>query len=670
MLLLIGLLFYVSSIIAGVTISNYFLRKLTDEHLVMYAFAFPIGFVVASYLTLAMDALSGAFSSYLMLITSILLLILSYFLYTRAKNRDMFSIGLIGKQYRANRQYYILVFTVVFLLLVLQIKGVNQGAGGIFGGDNYGTDFLFHMSVGNSVVYTPFPPTLLYTPNVTNVFPFITDFFTSMLSYTGIGPVNSLYMTNIPLYYSLVMLSIYLIYVFTRRRYAAVGGFVLFLFCSLWFNAVVLYVTGISLPFFSNAIVQNAAQCGWRCLFELPIFNFSDPLISNFAPQHDYVLGFPYTLILLLFIYIAFFKKRDARGSEPAAKLSVSEFAFAGLLVGLMPLVHPFSMIFVFLFALVGFFYSLYRSGRGFVRVFTGRWLPLGVVAVAVASPLLLYIHGGSLSSTFFMSELADPLWYSQGASIPSLLLVHIEFWFATMGAILALGLIGLYFFRKDLVLFAPAFLALIFINIMRVQPSFGDSNKIALYFLFFMAVSATELLARMAKRGRAFQAAVVILFFIVTLSGFLPEQDMLFSSGYPLAPSIELNATAWILNNTPQNAVFVNNCYGTVFGGISALAHRHAVLEDVDYVSLVGIYQQNPYVTAQRESAFLSSPNCSFVESYNVSYLLLMNLSEFAPQWCAQPNYSAFGASPDFVDVQNFSSSSDRVYIFKAECG
>lgn len=668
---LLGAIFYIASIAAGITLANYFLHRLTDEILVRYAFAFPIGFVISSYLVLGMDAIAGSFSGWLMIIASVLLFLLSYLLYKKARNREMFDLKLLGKQYRANRQYYILVFTVVFMLLALQILGVSQNGRGIFGGDNYGTDFLFHLSIGNSVVYTTFPPKLLYTANTTNVFPFITDFFSAMLTYTGIGPVSSLYMTNFPLYFSLVMLSVYFIYSITKRRYAAVVGFVLFLLCSLWFNAVLIYLTGVNFQFFSNSTVQQAAKSGWMNLFQQPIYNFSDPLVSNFAPQHDLVLGFPYALIVLLFLYLAFFKKDERAGKGGAGKdFGTKEFAFVGLLVGLMPLVHPFSMIFVFMFAAVAFFYSIYRYRRGFGSVFLKRWLPLGAVSVVVALPLLLYIHGGSLASTFFMSELTDSIWYTPFASVPKLVLWHVEFWFVTMGAILVLGLIGLYFLRKDLIIFAPAFLGLLMINIVRVQPSFGDSNKIALYFLFFMAISASELLARMAKRRIWFKAMAVALFFIVTLSGFMPEYGLLFNGGGIIAPSTEINATSWIVNNTPQDAVFINNCYNNVFGGISGLAGRHAVLENLWYITLVGIFKQNPYNVSNHEDAFLANPTCQFVQESNASYVVLMNLSNFAPDWCTQPNLTAFSSSPNFTEVRNFSEPYNRIEIFRSNCG
>ncbi len=664
---LLGVLFYLSSIIIGVALVNYFLGNLTDEALIKYAVAFPIGFVIAAFLALSMEAAATAFSQWIVLASSLVMLAISYVLYRKSSGRDMFRLKVIRRQFLKQKCFYISIFIVLAALLVLMTYGVHNAANGIHGADNYGTDFLFHVSIGNSVVYTGFPPKLLYIANQTNAFPFIADFYTSILSYTGINIVNSWYMTNYPLWYSLVLLSIYFISIIIKRRYAAIVGFLLFLLCSLWLNAVILYAAGVSLPYLPVSILQSDVQHGWISLFTQPIFNFSDPLVSNFAPQHDYLLGFPYALTLLILIYLAFFSRK-----LKVLKRGMSrEFLFAGLLVGLMPLVHPFSMVFIFIFALVALFYSLYKSKSRRAAVFLRCWLPFGLVAIAAATPLILYIHSASLAPGFFGSMLNNSIWYQYGKGIVNSIALHVAFWFETIGALLVLGLVGMWFFRKRLIIFLPAFIALALVNVIRLQPNFGDSNKIVIYFLLFMAIAAAELLAVMWKRGLAFKAIAVALFFAVTLSGFVGEYYALSGSSL-LVSGTELNATSWIINNTPSGAVIADNCYNTVFGLISSVGRRRVVLEDMPYPASVGLYNEsrNPYLLSGEIEGFMSAPSCSFAKQYNVSYVVLMNISNFAPQWCTPANYTAFKSSKDFSELKVFTAPYSNISVFRSLCG
>ena len=131
------------------------------------------------------------------------------------------------------------------------------------------------------------------------------------------------------------------------------------------------------------------------------------------------------------------------------------------------------------------------------------------------------------------------------------------------MGPLLILGIIGLYFFRKRLIIFLPAFLALLLINIVRFSPEIFDSNKIGIYFVLFMAISASELFAFMLEKRRSlairtiFVVLAVLLFLTVTLGGILNRPQLQSPSGprVYIASNIELRASGWIINNTPTNS-------------------------------------------------------------------------------------------------------------------
>lgn len=662
--LLLGLLFYFASMLVGVMLVNRFLSGLTKEVLVKYAAAFPIGFVVAAYTVLLLDMLAGSFSNALVLVASFLLLFASYVLFIKSKSREMFSKKLLLAQLKSEKPFYLLMFAVLMFLLALQFAGLSQGATGILGGDNYGQDFLFHVSIGNSVLYTSFPPSLLYTQGP-NAYPFITDFFTAILWYNSIGTVGSVYLANIPLYFSLVLLSVFFMYIITNRRLASIVGLLLFLLSSLSVVVLLLYLTGASLPYLSNSAMLAYYPSFAQTLY-FPIYNFVYTLANIFSLQTDYMLGFPYALVILSFVFLAFFRQ-DGSSKEPSAR--PSEFAFVGFLIGVMPLVNPYSLIFIFIFCAVAFFYSLYVHRKKAKYVILSCWFPLGAVSFIFGLPLLLYVLGARVSSNFFQSVLVTSMWSVNGAGPVEIMLLHMAFWFETIGPLLVLGLLGLYFFRKRLVIFLPAFIVLLIVNVTTVQASFADSNKIMLYFVLFMSVSASELLARIAEKSIGLKALALVIFFIVISGGLIYEYYEFALPPQLLASNTELQAMSWIANNTPQSAVFVDNCYNNVFGIVSSFGQRHVVLEDQEYAYEDGLYRENPYAIGQKEEAFLANPNCPFMRAYNASYVVLMNVFNFNKTWCVVPAYNSFFGSANFTEVQSFGLPDNNITIFKSKC-
>ena len=220
---------------------------------------------------------------------------------------------------------------------MLQIFGVHSNNNGIVGGDNYGTDFLFHISIGNSLVYSGWPPKLLYANYSPNVFPFISDFFMSILIFNGINPVVALYMMNLLLYFSIAVSLAYFISIIIKNKVAAVFGVILFLFCSVGANMILIYIFHINLPYFSYSIIQNMGNNPIG-IITFPLMNFADPLENNFAPQHDYVFAFPLIIMIITVLYIKFLK------SDKENKVNTIDkpLLFIAVIIGLLPLTHPY----------------------------------------------------------------------------------------------------------------------------------------------------------------------------------------------------------------------------------------------------------------------------------------------------------------------------------------
>ncbi len=658
----LGLLFYIISIIFGLAIVSLFLDDIIKENVIKYAFAIPVGFTMATFLVLIMDAMFKGFNNIFVIYASLIMILTSTIILIKNKNIKMFKKELLLKQIKKEKLFYGILFVLIIALIILQIFGVHNSSNGIVGGDNYGTDFLFHISIGNSVIYTGWPPKLLYANYATNVFPFISDFYMSILIFNGIQPVYALYLINFLLYFSLVTSTVYFIILITKHKKAAIFAFILFLFCSVGLNMFLIYIFRINLPFFSYSQIQSMNNNLFG-IVTYQLMNFAEPLENNFAPQHDYVLGFPLVMIVLSILYINIFenkKKNIINGIDKSILL-------AAIITGLMPLTHPFSLIFIFIFGIVAMFYSLLRKDK--VNTFMKIWLPFGIISLGIAAPQLFFIHSGDITQGFLGSVLGLPFWSS--TSIINAILLHGLFWLETIGPLLVVGIIGLYFFRKKIVVFIPVIIAFIIVNIIRFSPSFGDSNKIVIYFLLFMSISATELFYLMWKRGILFKIVVIVIFIIIIGGGVLGEYYDIFVGSYPIASNVEISATTWIINNTQVGNTFVDSCYNTVFGITSSLAGRRTLMEFEGYIGLVGIENYNVQEIDQQTQNFMMNPTCDFVNEYNISYVALENLNTFSSTWCDTVNYTKFSNSQSFQLYKGFneSSLSNNILIYKPIC-
>ena len=82
-MLFIALFFYISSILLGISLVAYFLDKKIDETLVKYAFSFPVGFSIATFIVLITDFLSGGFNDNFVLLSSVIMIGIAYYFYKK-----------------------------------------------------------------------------------------------------------------------------------------------------------------------------------------------------------------------------------------------------------------------------------------------------------------------------------------------------------------------------------------------------------------------------------------------------------------------------------------------------------------------------------------------------------------------------------------------------------
>ncbi len=675
----VGLIFaatmFLSSIIFGISLSELFLSKSLKQKIYIIGSGIPIGFVISAYLMVLLSIPSGRFNFLSIPAVAIIELVVSVIIII--KKRDGWWLRHIRDEFTKEKQIYVSIIAIALVLMVFQAQGVYSSKGAIWSGSNYATDFMFHIGIGTSVLFSGFPPRYLYLYNATNVFPFIGDFYTQTLSYSGFGIIASTYAVNFMLWFSLVSMLIMFFVALGKDKKAAPVAVIIFLFFSLALNFLMMWAFNISLPGFTLQTLHSITKKGPFSVITSQYYNFDTPFYNNLIIQHDLLFGLPIALLIITFVYTNFID------GEKKYRGGAGSILFVGAIFGLLPLVNPFCFIFVFIFSAFAFFYSVFKWAKRFEkepRASLYRWLQYGASSLMIALPSILYIQSQHKASGFAALILKENVWYSSGYSMLANAAAHVSFWFWSIGILLPIGLIGIAFLpRKAKIASIPALFTFFLMNIYRFQPSFGDNNKLILFFSLFLAIGASVLILRMFKAGgrgikrKAYAAAAISLFLLIVAGGVASTYYIFSGQGYIIS-GIEQKAGAWIINNTGPNAVFESNCYNYTFDFLSTIAGRDTLLSIYVYSGTDGIVSKNynPFTIMSQMGSFFKSgnPSPSILQRYNVSYIVLERITgKNTMQACAPANFTAFEDSRNFTEIYNTvnQSDNDRIAVFKA---
>ncbi len=659
-MLLLGILFYLSSLLIGFLLSDYFFSRYVELRIIRLAMGIPMGFAIAAYLVLLMEAFVGSFNEFFMLAASLLMLALSFLLYFARRRSLLKAFTLTLEEFNAHGIFYASIMCFTAGLILLQVQGLHTvGGGTIQGGDNFGLDYLYHLGIGNSLIYTGFPPKLPYAAGALNIYPFIPDFYYSMLVYSGAGLITSYYLMNFLLYFSLIAVGSFLFYKISKSQRLPVVGMAIFIFCGQGLSLLVMLLLNASpvIP------VPGSSSIFYQLTY--PLFNFIQPLINNFAPQHEYLLGFPYTITIITLLYLMFLDKKKA---EPSKSLF-----FLALLAGLLPLIHPDSFLVLCIFAIVIALYSILSSeSRSRSSIFR-YWFMAIVIALLAATPAVLYIHSQHLQNNIISNAFTEAVWYVQGANILYLIGLHALFWTEVLGPIFILGVLGLLTLKKrEMVLFIAPLLVFLLVNLAWFPPGFGDSNKFTVYVIFFFGLSSAMLLSRLySRKGRLVKVIAAILLIAIIFNGFA-EEYFDFQAVYPVAENLSLNASSWIVNNTSPKSIFVTNCYKQTFDYLSTIAGRTTLLDMEMYTEPVGIYTYNINTVSSGIDNFMQNPSCAFAKQYNISYVVFSHLNSLpGAAACASVDYISATSSRNLTYVNAFldNATNESILVYKTKC-
>lgn len=406
---------------------------------------------------------------------------------------------------------------------------VIENSEGLFTGvlNNFG-DLPFHLSVITSFVYgNNFPPEDPTYAGVKFTYPFLTDFISAVFVRCGAGLRESMLIENLVLAVALVALLHRYGWVLLRDRLAAIltpllvllnGGFG---FVLLWTKASQnekgLFGLLKELPPSFTVIPETT----WR---------WGNAISTLLIPQRGILLGLALSVIVFTQWWLSEEqvleqksnqKKPPKKQHQPAAikasdgffplSQSARRMVAAGVIAGLLPLVHAHSFVVVMT---VG-------AGIALLRRRWVSWLTFFVVASVIALPQMWWsTHNSAVDAAKFFE------WHfgwDRGQE------TALWFWFKNTGFFIPLIVAAVlwrgkeYLVQKRLLLFyLPFTLCFIVPNVMKMAPWVWDNIKVLFYWWLASAPLVALLLSRLWRERGWQRITGVLLFVCLTLAGAL----------------------------------------------------------------------------------------------------------------------------------------------------
>ncbi len=439
---------------------------------------------------------------------------------------------------------YAIFYAIVAVILWCAFqRAMIDAPEGIYTGvlNNFG-DLPFHISVITSFAYRnnflPEDPTFA---GVRFTYPFLTDFVSAIFLRCGADLRQSMFIENFVLALAFVGVLHRWALEMLRDRLAALLTPVL-VFLNGGFGWILLWPAiksqGSFAEFVKNLPVSFTVipETTWR---------WGNAVSALLIPQRGFLLGLPLAVIVFTQWWLATggpgdreterhgdaakTKKKEtsrkattrSKGREatnlrvPASPLlrvsSVTRMIAAGVIAGLIPLVHAHTFVVVMVMgACIALLQKRWRD-----------WITFAVIASAIALPQMWWSthHSGVNAGRFFEWQYGwdhgkdGPIWFwvkNAGLFIP-----------LTIAAILWRGKHALVS-RRLLLFLAPFVLCFIVPNVLKMAPWIWDNIKVLFYWWVASAPLVALLLARLWKQGRPQKILALVLFVCITLAGAL----------------------------------------------------------------------------------------------------------------------------------------------------
>ncbi len=584
--MLLALFFLACLLFFGVVLA----RKFFEDNLLVYAI--PLGVLFATWLVF-LTSLAIEFTQASVATTAVILLAASFFLQKRWRQR-------LSKTSLLSRELIPLFLTSIAFFTAMNYLMFHYDADGNLAGIR--VDFGFHHAIISSLANDNFPPENPLYAGHPLVYYYFTHLFSAALMKGGFNLQAASYAPSILLNAAIACL-IFLIAktLFSEKKAikqakkASASESVL---ARVWLHAK------------RNSLAYLAIA--------LFLFNGSFAFIPYFQQNHISLTDLPTILQKpeFFFAYRSFFPFENVLSSffliSKVYSLSISIILTSllvilkryhllfGLLVGLLPMFSFFGFVLVFLF-LVTYFILFDRKKY---------WVSPTLVTFVLALPqLFFFLQQRSELINFVYVRLG---WMSLSQDFVSIVL----FWLGNLGLYLVLAALGFYWIKSKIVraFFVSSIPPFVLGNLFIIAPYEWDNFKLFMFFFFFLALFSAFALKKLFEKNILLKIVVVILFVLMTFTGFLTLQTIISHSSDVIYSTEDVKACDYIEKNTPKNAVFLTDGQHTC---LFATAGRKVFVGYTEWLKNHGY----DYSKQLQENNKMLAGDCNLIKNKNINY-------------------------------------------------
>jgi hypothetical protein len=455
-------------------------------------------------------------------------------------------------------------------------------------------DWSTHLSLSGYLAGTHslLPPQNPFLSGTNLTYPFLPDFFSAALINLGAAATQSLTLVSLVLSLTLVVIFCSVTERITGSRWAGVIAVLVMLAGSgLGFVRVAgdLHPTGGGIFGWLGGLINLVGAPPNQYTQDGALnYQWLNPILAYLVPQRTTLFGWSLGLFALALLWHAW--------REPGAR---REMLIAGVLLGLMPLLHASTYFDVLVIAGGLFLLSVPRIIRAVRRDGSWRlfwpWLSLFVPALLLGLPQVKLIlpaaayssaGGGSGIGPGFCAQFhigwfrCQPGWLAFVSHPPQ----NVEyFWLINTALLIPLALLTIAFGRwgkpqlRSFLL--PAWLLFLIPNLLVLQPWDWDNTKWFVWWAIPASMLVGLLLVRLARAGPLLAGLAALLLVVQVASGALDldraAQSRLSSNRF--LDNDEIALADWA-RTTPRDSVF-----------LTAWQHNHPILTLSRRVEVMG---------------------------------------------------------------------------------
>jgi hypothetical protein len=485
------------------------------------------------------------------------------------------------------------------------------------------TDIPFHMAMVSSFVFQDvFPPDFPQAAGSKMCYHFLINFHTAMLVETEeyLFPALIFDQAILGICLALMLSEFYRSMSDSDKIVSAlaVGLFV------LAHNGVFNLIAALSDIPIGGKTLDVAHGIGYRQFHDIllfPFFNFLFPMMNYFMPQRPFLFGFSVACL----IYCVLLKASEKEGLK--SRLIV----FAVGCTAAMPLFHFHSFLVMATTIMILGAFKL-ANPRLTLLCYLGLLPALPQIMFLLSQPMAENASGWDVSTIPALKEVSF---------LGSTFITRFIFWCRAGGLTFPIGMAAFFYFvwkgrddkwpSREMIIWMiiSCLLFFVLINLYRMTPSWGDSNKFYLFLHLFLCLFIARACVIFWKMGPGAKVGTLVF---LALAGFVPSAMTYWDFWAPRVNyaftgksdqaqlmfwSDELACARWIMDNTPSDAVFLAS--DQVIHFLPALTGRRVV--DGAYTATNGL--ERPGVKREVPTIY-STGSEELARKWGVDYILV----------------------------------------------